>query len=384
MKEILKVKIGDSSLSLDNDAYGLLEDWLGEVERTLGKEKARESELEVAKRILSLQSQSTVVEVSTVENIITSLGYPEGYNTEAGKVRGEARATSKATQAQQVQTTQPQTNSAMGCLAWGLKAIGWTLGIAWLVAAIGLLIAFIILVCVGFFDTTYLTGYSGMSSPVLFGGLVCAVCVLFMGIVADVWFRLLRGKPISWRKVLVSGIIWLIFTIWLGIATLRNAEKWSLWAYEAEHRVELWEDEVDNWSDNLEESIESWEDNFESQMEIWEDSFENQMDHLEEQMENLEEQLELGLEATENWDSTLTINLKGGLDILKLERLCTRFNELYLHDTAIERELYNGREVIIRLRHTMENGSFVRKAEIETEDGTLTATAPVKVRSANY
>lgn len=237
--------------------------------------------------------------------------------------------------------TPPQTNNN-GCgqiLITILKVIGWAIGIGWLLTAFGLLLSFIMLVAIGKFESTYITDIEGFS-PVVFAGLICAVIVLGMGIMADLWFKLLRSKRVNLRNLLISGVVWLIFFSWLCVVGVRNGHNWHLWADQVEYRLEHWEEEIDEWA----EDIEDW------------------AEELEEEMENL---------TVGAVSSTHSINfeLKGFPGIMKLERLCEKFDELYRVDEEIERFLLRGEDVDINITISQQDNTISRSTAITTPKG---------------
>lgn len=213
-----------------------------------------------------------------------------------------------------------------------LKVIGWALGIGWLLVAFGLLLSFITLVVIGEFEATYVSDIEGFS-PVVFAGLICAVIVLGMGIAADLWFKLLRSKRVNLRNLLTSGVVWLIFAVWLGIAGVRNWNNWQIWANQVEYKFEQWEDELDNWAEELEEKVESLTEG-----------------------------------AVSNTHS-INFNLKGLPGIMKLERLCEEFDELYRVDEEIEAFLLWGDEVIVGVAASKQDNIVSRTTTITTPKG---------------
>ena len=213
-----------------------------------------------------------------------------------------------------------------------LKVIGWIIGIGWLSVAFGLLLSFIVLVVIGEFEAAYVSDIECFS-PVIFAGLICAVLVLGMGILADLWFKLLRGKRVNLRNLLLSGVVWLIFAVWLGIAGVRNGESWHLWADQVETRIEQWEDELEDWIEELEEEVESLTEG-----------------------------------AVSNTHS-INFNLKGLPGIMKLERLCEEFDELYRVDEEIEGLLIRGKEAEVNIAISQAGNIVSRTTTVTTSKG---------------
>ncbi|MBO7299829.1 MAG: hypothetical protein J6U53_00275 [Tidjanibacter sp.] len=161
-----------------------------------------------------------------------------------------------------------------------LKVIGWIIGIGWLLSALGLLLSFITLVAIGVYDANYISGIEGVS-PVVFAGLIVAVIVLGMGILADLWFKLLRSKRVNFRNLIISGVVWLVFFGWLCVVGVKNYDNWTIWAEQAEANLELWEERMEQWGDDFEER-------FEEHME----QLDRSMEAVEEELEKVEETLE--------------------------------------------------------------------------------------------
>lgn len=331
MKEVLKVRIANTTLSLSTEAHNLLDGYLGVIEAYSGKEAAEEREALFVEQILARQTATTVVEESVVEEFINTVGYPEGC----------APAARKAKREEQPQTTTPtpsnntpnDNTTALGrVFKTCLLIVGWVVGISWLLAAMGLLIAFIVLLAIGEFDSMWLTGYEGLS-PVVFCGLICAVVVLFMGIVADVWFKLLMRKRINPKGLIAAVIIWFVFFGWLCIASVRNADNWLDWSQKAVERVEVWEKQGQIWEEKLDADIESL--------------FEN--------------------EGVLEWTKSMSYTLKGGLAVDNFDSLCERFELLESIEDVVGWELVRNRDVAVAIDFCFTGGEMVRHITVTTQ-----------------
>lgn len=128
----------------------------------------------------------------------------------------------------------------------------------WLLAAVGVLVGFISLMTVGAFESAYI-GFEG-TSPVVFAGLVCAVVVLFMGIVADVGFTLLRGKQINLRRLGIGAIVWVIFLVWTCVLAVTNIGKWEHWGEQVEWQMELFEERIEGRMERFDAIMENCEE----------------------------------------------------------------------------------------------------------------------------
>ncbi len=139
---------------------------------------------------------------------------------------------------------QPQEryNGAAQILAVVVKILGWIIGIGMVAVAFGLVASFITILIVGKYDMDYVSyGFEGFS-PVVFAGLICALIALAIGIVADVWFKVLLGKKVNNRNLVIGGVVWLIFAGWLGFVSVKNFDNWEQWAEQVEENIEVWEE----------------------------------------------------------------------------------------------------------------------------------------------
>ena len=234
-----------------------------------------------------------------------------------------------------------------GCaqiLISALKAVGWIVGICWLLAALGILVGFVSLAALG--ETWASVVPMDGLSPIVFAGLVCAVVVLFMGIIADVGFTVLRGKAVNFKRLGVGAIVWVIFFLWLIFAAVRNADHWNEWAYKTEAQFELWEEE-----------IEAWEERVEGE---WEDAV-------------------LNLQGVEVWDSTYTMTFEGVSGAMKIDTLCNRFEELEPYEDRLELQLLQGKKVEVTIENHYEGDRLYRTITISAPDGDTIVTLPVRV-----
>lgn len=335
MKEVLKVKIATTTFSLDKEAHALLADWLEANERESGKEAVEVLEQRVAGYILERQSTNIVVEEAVVRDIIATIGSPEGYVA-------TPKPPTTTPQPHQHPTPSHSTIGPLGrvfivCakILLGIFLAGWVL------TAIGLLVGFVSLMAIGDIWTEYLPLPLEGMSPVVFAGLVCAVIVLFMGIVADLGFSLIRGKKVNIRGLVIGGVIWLIFLLWLIFACVRNANYWVVWAHESEAKIEQWERDFDEWEDRFEEQLE-WAIINPSTL------------------------------SGDGADIHLIYNLNDLGDSLKLEKLCEEFDELYRYDDYILGYLIKGEEVIINIDISQKDNILTRNTTITTPSGVTT------------
>lgn len=217
----------------------------------------------------------------------------------------------------------------------------------WLLTALGLLIGFVSLMAIGDIWAEYLALPLEGLSPVVFAGLICAICVLFMGVVADLGFSLIRSKRVNFKRLVVGGGIWLIFLLWLIFAAIRNVDEWVMWAQKSEAKIELWERNLDE----------------------WEDSFERQW--------------KSALLSAEGNKTHITLHLDDLGDYLKLEALCEEFDELYRYDDYIMEFLFEGGEVVIDVEISVEGELITRHTTITTPSGVTNLSVSVNKHTNN-
>ncbi len=211
--------------------------------------------------------------------------------------------------------------------------------VGWILAALAILISFITLMVMGTLESSVIS-MDGMS-PILFAGLVCAVVVLFMGIVGDVVLSLLRSKPINLRKLAVAAVVWLIFFVWLSIGTVRNADKWALWGYQVEARFEQWEAELEAWEEELERSFELNDD-------FW--------------------------SGMNEWDNSTTFTLDGVDGLSRWAVLEEHIDQLEDVEDEVERALLKNQKVTIKIEHRLNDGECLRTTTVELPHRTITTT----------
>ena len=339
MKELIRIRLSGTEFALTEEAFNTLRNYLEEYESALPKEQNRaqkmaELESNIVEKFLNHQPRESAVELPLVETTIAALGYPEGYTPNATTKRA------------QTQPTTPQ--SEVGVLGRivivGGKIILGVMLAVWILAAIGLLVGFVTLMAIGDIWADYLALPMDGISPVVFAGLVCAVIVLFMGVVSDLGFRLISGRRVNLRKLAVAGVIWLIFLLWLIFASVRNADNWVVWAQQSAAKIELWERDYDNWEDMLEEQLES---------------------------------AIFNPTLVDGAETNLTFYLYDLGDSLKLDKLCEEFDELYRYDDHILGYLIDGKDVVIEVVISQENNIITRKTTITTPDGVTTLNVSV-------
>ena len=345
MEEIVRVKVAGTSLALSKGAYAVLSHFLENTERAYADspnkgELVEQTESRIVATLLEKQSASTVVERGVMELIVASVGYPEGY-TPTGSPEGVKipNTTPKP----------PAPKSEVGVLGHivivGGKIILGIMLACWILAAIGILVGFVTLMAVGNIWAEYLTMPIEGISPVVFAGLVCAVIVLFMGIVADLGVRLIAGRRISLRKLAVAGVIWLIFVLWLIFASVRNIDNWMIWAHESEAKIEQWERDFEDFEERLEEQLEN---------------------------------AIFNPTLVDGAETKMTFYLYELGDTLKLEKLCEEFDELYRYDEYITNFLINNKEVVINVTLSQEDNVIMRKTTITTPSGVTTINVSVE------
>ena len=353
MEEIVRVKVAGTTLALSKGAYAVLSHFLDNTERAYADSPTKHAQVEqtesrIVATLLERQSANVVVERGVMEMVVASVGYPEGY-TPTGSPEGV-----------KIPNTTPKPEapkSEVGTLGHiviicGKVILGFMLAV-WILAALGVLIGCLSLMFIGDVWAEYMALPIEGISPVVFAGLVCAVVVLFMGIVADLGFRLIAGRRINFRKLAVGGVVWLIFLVWLIFASFRNIDNWVIWAHQSEAKIEQWER-------NLEEFEDEFEDRLESAL--------------------------LGVPtsmAGEGNDTHITIQLDDLGDTLKLERLCEEFDELYLYDDYIEAFLLGGEEVTIDVAISVENDIVTRNTTITTPGGVTNITVDIDRKTNN-
>ncbi len=332
MKEVLKVRIGDTTLAMDNEAYGTLAALLEEVTKSEGKEAAATVESDFASRVLARQAANTVIEAELTRSIILEMDH-----------------TPKAAPTPQYTSPTP-TNSGVGPLGRVFIVCAKVLlGIflaGWLLTALGVLVGFISLVAIGE-EWTGVVPVDGIS-PVVFAGLICAVVVLFMGIVADLGFSLIRSKRVNLRRLVTAGVIWVVFFLWLIFAAIRNADNWAEWVYRSEAQFELWEEEIEAWEERMEND--------------WEDAV-------------------LNLQGVEMWDSTYTLSFDGFVGAMGFDSLCERFKELEPYEDRMELHLLRGGKVSVKIDNHYEGNTLYRTITLSSPDGDTIVTSPIRVLS---
>lgn len=338
MKELIRIRLSGTEFALTKEAFNTLRNYLEEYESALPKEQNRAqkmAELEscIVEKFLNHQPRESAVELPLVDTTIAALGYPEGY----------APTTAKREKTQPT-TPQPEVGVLGRIVIVGGKIILGVMLAVWILAAIGLLVGFVTLMAIGDIWADYLALPLEGISPVVFAGLVCAVIVLFMGIVADLGFRLIAGRRVNLRKLAVAGVVWLIFLLWLIFASVRNVDNWVVWAHLSEAKIEQWEQEFDKWEDNLEEQLES---------------------------------AIFNPTLADGAETNLTFYLYDLGDSLKLEKLCEEFDELYRYDDHILGYLIDGKDVVIEVVISQENNIVTRKTTITTPDGVTLINARV-------
>lgn len=337
MKEVLKVRVGEATLAIDKEAYGVLSALLEEVTKSEGKEAATKVESDFAARVLERQSANTVIEEELVRSIALEMGYTP------------AKPTSTPPQAPK-QTT--DNNSGVGALGKVIIVCAKVLlGIflaGWLLAALGVLVGFISLAAIGE-EWANVVPMDGVS-PIVFAGLVCAVVVLFMGIVADLGFSLIRCKRVNLKRLVVAGVIWVVFLLWLVFAAIRNADNWAEWAYRTETQFELWEEE-----------IEAWEDRIEGE---WEGAV-------------------INMRGVEEWDSTYTLSFDGFEGAMRFDGFCERFEEMEPYEERLELHLLRGGKVDVKIENHYEGDRMYRTITISSPDGDTVVTSPARILNSS-
>lgn len=350
MEEIVRVKVAGTSLALSKGAYAVLSHFLENTERAYADspnkgELVEQTESRIVATLLEKQSASTVVERGVMELIVASVGYPEGYIPTGSPEGVKIPNTTPKPAAPKPAAPKPEVGLLGHIVIVGGKIILGIMLACWILAAIGILVGFVTLMAVGDIWAEYLTMPIEGISPVVFAGLVCAVIVLFMGIVADLGVRLIAGRRISLRKLAVAGVIWLIFVLWLIFASVRNIDNWVIWAHESEAKIEQWERDFEDFEERLEEQLENT---------IFNPTL------------------------VDGSETKLTFYLYELGDTLKLEKLCEEFDELYRYDEYITNFLINDKEVVINVTLSQEDNVIMRKTTITTPSGVTTINVSVE------
>lgn len=327
MKEILKVKIAQTPLAIEPEAYTLLEGFFEAVDKKCGSEETARVESRFVELVLAKQSANTVITKALIEELISTIGVMEYYTPKSATPTDTPKT-----------TTAPLVKLIAVCakILLGIFLAGWFL------VAIGLLIGFVWLIAIGT-QWNAVVIPDGLS-PVVFAGLVCAVVVLFMGIVGDVGLSVLRSKPINLSRLCVGTGIWVIFLVWMTFATVRNIDDWSEWAYRSERQIELWEEELEEWEERVERE--------------WEETL-------------------LQLEGINTWQSTHTFELEGIADIVGFEIITERFEEIEPYEDRVVLRLLKGEKVTITISNNIDGDRCFRSVVITTSDGDKTFTTPL-------
>lgn len=350
MEEIVRVKVAGTTLALSKGAYAVLSHFLDNTEKAYADSPAKSEQVEQAESrivatLLERQSATTVVERGVMEIIVASVGYPEGY-TPTGSPEGVKipNSTPKPT------APKPEVGTLGRIVIVGGKIVLGIMLACWILTAIGILVGFVTLMAVGDIWAEYMALPIEGISPVVFAGLICAVIVLFMGVVADLGIRLIAGRRINLRKLAVAGVIWVIFLLWLIFASVRNIDNWVVWAHQSEAKIEQWERDFDNWEDDLEEQLEN---------------------------------AIFNPTLVDGAETKLTFYLYELGDTLKLEKLCEEFDELYRYDDYITGFLINGQEVTIDVDIKVEEDVVNRYTTITTPAGVTNISVKVDRKTNN-
>lgn len=352
MEEIVRVKVAGTTLALSKGAYAVLSHFLDNTEKAYADSPAKselveQAESRIVATLLERQSATTVVERGVMEIIVASVGYPEGYTPTGSPDGVKIPGTTPKPAA-----PKPEVGTLGRIVIVGGKIILGIMLACWILAAIGILVGFVTLMAVGDIWAEYMALPIEGISPVVFAGLICAVIVLFMGVVADLGVRLIAGRRINLRKLAVAGVVWLIFVLWLIFASVRNIDNWVVWAHHSEAKIEQWERDFEEFEENLEEQLETILYN---------------PTHL----------------LVEGGNYRLTYNLHELADTLKLEKLCEEFDELYRYDDYITGFLINGQEVTIDVDINVEGDVVNRNTTITTPAGVTNISVKVDRKTNN-
>lgn len=239
-------------------------------------------------------------------------------------------------------------NGSLGALGrvvvLGAKILLGIFLVGWLLTALGVLVGSVSLAAIGE-SWASMVPMEGLS-PVVFAGLVCAVVVLFMGIVADVGFTLLRGKQLNFKRLGIGAIVWVIFLLWLVFAAVRNAGNWAEWAYKSEMQLELWEEEFDAWEERIEYE--------------WEEAV-------------------LGMQDVGAWDSNYSFSFEGLEGAMRFESFCDRFKEMEPHEDRLEYHLLRGGKVDVKIENHYEGNTLYRTITATSPDGDTVVTSPARI-----
>ena len=342
MEEIVRVKVAGTQLALTKGAYAVLSHFLDNTAKAYAntpstEELVEQVESRIVTTLLEKQGATVVVERGVMEIVVASVGYPEGYtptgSPEEVKIPNTTPQTPTTTAPTQKVGPLGQIFIIVGKVILGLMLAGW------LLTALSLVVAFVVLMAIGDMWADYLALPLEGMSPVVFAGLICAVIALFMGIVGDLGYRLIAGRKVNFRKLAAGCIIWLIFFLWLLFSTLRNADEWVIWANETELKMEQ----------------------FERDFEVWEDDFDEQW-----------ESAVLDMPTDGDLNSTATFELDGFEGAMRWEHICERFDELDPYEDNIQALLLSGKKATVEISNTLENGVMMRTILLTTPSGTTT------------
>ena len=271
MSEPMKVKIAGTTFEFTAEACDALSNYIATLERAYaataeGAEVVADIEARIVELILEKQKADVVVEKPLIDNIIATLGYPEGC---------EKPESTNHTQTQTTQTTQNQ-----GCLyvlgsivRFCLKALAVLFLVGWILGGLGLIIGIIVLLT----TDAALTGgvaFSGVS-PIGFTALLCGSILVFMASVAYLLICLLGHKRVSGHTMLFAGILWLLLTVWAWVGMGTNLSNWESWGYSVEQNAENWAERIEEWAEQFEEDMEMQMESLEDSIDALDDSMDN-------------------------------------------------------------------------------------------------------------
>ena len=283
----MKVKIAGTTFEFTAEACGALSDYISTLERAYaataeGVEVVADIEARIVELILERQKADVVVEKPLIDNIIATLGYPEGC---------EKPESTNHTQTQTTQTTQNR-----GCLyALGsivrfcLKALAVLILAGCIITSLCVIVGIIVLLTTDAALSSEVI-FTGLS-PIGFAALICGSFLAFMVALSYLLVCLVGSKKVNGRTMLFMGILWLMLTVWAWVGMGTNLANWDRWGYSVEQNAESWAEGIEEWAELFENKLERNLEDLEESLETLEDELERNLEDLEDNLDTLEDKL---------------------------------------------------------------------------------------------
>lgn len=267
----MKVKIAGTTFEFTAEACGALSDYISTLERAYGttpegKEVVADIEARIVELILERQKADVVVEKPLIDNIIATLGYPEGC---------EQPKSTNHTQAQTTQTTQNQgcLYALGGIVRFCLKALAVLILAGCIITSLCVIVGIIVLLTTDAALSSEVV-FTGVS-PIGFAALICGSFLVFMVALTYLLVCLVGSKKVNGRTMLFMGILWLILTVWAWVGMGTNLSNWDSWGYSVEQNAENWAERIEEWAEQFEEDMEMQMESLEYSMDALDDSMDN-------------------------------------------------------------------------------------------------------------